>query len=224
MILRKIKKIFSGNNFSLVKKHLKRVKQVIAYRYFEYPTDMDLGDNSHINPPSLVFGKKNIHLGNNCNIDWESRLYCTKGQFIMKDFSGAAVGLTVITNNHHGKLGEFFKQAGNKNLEAKNVIVHEDVWIGANVTLLAGTIIGRGAIVGAGSLLAAKIVPPYAIVIGNPGKIIGFRFTPSEIIEHEEALYSEENRLSLEYLENNYNKYYLNQIKEIKAYTSIMCK
>ncbi|WP_316929397.1 acyltransferase [Niabella soli] len=51
------------------------------------------------------------------------------------------------------------------------IIVEDDVWIGANATITAGIRIGRHAVIGAGSVVT-KDVPPYSVVVGNPGKII----------------------------------------------------
>lgn len=144
------------------------------------------------------------------------------GKFIMKQGSGAATGLTVITGNHQRKIGRFFQSRDlydELNVE-KDVVLEEDVWIGANVTLMAGVTIGRGATVGAGSI-CLKSVPPYAVVMGNPAKVIGFNFTPEEIIEHEKILYPEEERLSLITLEKNYKKYFLDRISEIKSFTKL---
>ena len=55
------------------------------------------------------------------------------------------------------------------------IIVGNDVWIGRGVTVLGGVKIGSGAIIGANSVVA-KDVPPYAIVGGNPARIIKYRF------------------------------------------------
>ena len=53
------------------------------------------------------------------------------------------------------------------------VIIHNDVFIGANVTILKGVEIGSGSIIGAGSVLPTKFkVPMNSIVMGNPAKII----------------------------------------------------
>lgn len=145
-----------------------------------------------------------------------------KGKFIMKKNSYAAQGLTVITGNHPRQIGQW-------NLEAAesheydvdtDIIVEEDCGIGANVTLLAGCRVGRGATIGAGSVCSTKI-PPYAVVTGNPAQIVGFVFTPEEIIEHEKALYPEEERLPLAKLEKNYKKYYLDQMQHIAGYMSL---
>jgi virginiamycin A acetyltransferase len=62
-----------------------------------------------------------------------------------------------------------------------NIIIGNDVWIGMNATILDNIEIGDGAVVAAGSVVT-KSVPPYAIVGGNPARIIKYRFSP-EIIE-----------------------------------------
>lgn len=58
-----------------------------------------------------------------------------------------------------------------KNLD---VIIGNDVWIGAKSTILAGVQIGTGAVIGSGSVVT-KDVPPYAIVGGVPAKVIKYR-------------------------------------------------
>ena len=102
-------------------------------------------------------------------------------------------------------------------IEADDVVIEEDVWIAANVTLLKGVTVGRGAIVGAGSVCRNSI-PPYAIVLGNPAKVIGFKFTPEETIAHEKALYPESERLPIKTIQKNYDRYFINRIKDIKNY------
>lgn len=61
------------------------------------------------------------------------------------------------------------------------IIVEDEVWIGTNALILSGVKIGKGAIVAAGAVVT-KDVPNYAIVGGNPAKVIKYRF-PSEVIE-----------------------------------------
>ncbi len=51
----------------------------------------------------------------------------------------------------------------------------DDVWIGQGATILFGVTIGKGAVIGARSVVAQNL-PPYAVVVGNPGKIIKYRF------------------------------------------------
>lgn len=59
--------------------------------------------------------------------------------------------------------------------------IGNDVWIGTRAMILSGINIGDGAVIGAGAVVASD-VPPYAIVAGNPAKIIRYRFAPNVII------------------------------------------
>lgn len=62
------------------------------------------------------------------------------------------------------------------------IIVKDDVWIGINSIILSGVTIGQGAIIAAGSIVT-KDVPPYAIIGGNPAKVIKYRFEQEVIDE-----------------------------------------
>lgn len=59
--------------------------------------------------------------------------------------------------------------------ESSDTIIGNDVWIGANATILAGITIGDGAIIGAHALVN-KDVKPYSIVVGSPAKHLRYRF------------------------------------------------
>jgi len=61
-----------------------------------------------------------------------------------------------------------------------NIIIENDVWIGAKSTIMSGVKISNGSIIAAGSTVT-KDVPPYAIIAGNPGKIVKYRFTEEQI-------------------------------------------
>lgn len=66
----------------------------------------------------------------------------------------------------------------NYNGENYSVVIANDVWIGANVTILSGAMIGEGAIVGAGSVVTGTI-PPYSIAAGCPARVISMRKKPN---------------------------------------------
>jgi serine acetyltransferase len=61
-----------------------------------------------------------------------------------------------------------------------DIIIENDVWIGAKATIMSGVRIGNGAIVAAGSVVS-KDVPPYAIVAGNPAKVVKYIFSDEQI-------------------------------------------
>lgn len=60
-------------------------------------------------------------------------------------------------------------------------VLGNDVWVGDNAVILAGVEVGTGAIVAAGSVVT-RDVPPYAIVAGNPARVVRSRF-PATIVE-----------------------------------------
>ena len=60
------------------------------------------------------------------------------------------------------------------------VVIGNDVWVGANATILSGVTIGDGVVIAAGTVVT-KDIPPYAIVAGVPANIIGYRFEENVI-------------------------------------------
>ena len=164
---------------------------------------------------------QNVHLADYTQLI-DATIISHGGKLIMKKGSGAADGLLVITNNHRRVVGKWIRDVFDSEEQdyEKDIVIEEDCWVGSNVTLLNGCTIGRGSHIGTGSVIRNDI-PPYAIVTGNPAKIIGFSLNPDEIIEHEKALYPEEERLPLQLLEKNYEKYFLKRLKEIKEFSKI---
>ena len=64
-----------------------------------------------------------------------------------------------------------------KDVQRNKLIIGNDVWCGGNVLITSGCQkIGNGAVIGAGTVVT-KDVPPYAVVVGNPGRIVKYRFT-----------------------------------------------
>lgn len=70
--------------------------------------------------------------------------------------------------------------ASNKVDEYKSIDIGNDVFIGANVTILDGVTIGHGAVIGAGAVVS-KDIPPYAVAVGSPIRIIKYRFEEDTI-------------------------------------------
>ncbi len=62
----------------------------------------------------------------------------------------------------------------------RDTVVGHDVWIGREAMILPGARIGSGAIVGARAVVAGE-VPPYAVVVGNPARIVRARFDAGRV-------------------------------------------
>lgn len=80
--------------------------------------------------------------------------------------------------------------------------------------------IGRHARIGAQSCVRNNI-PPYAIVMGNPAKIVGFIYTPEEMQKYEEDVYTEDNRTQIESYTRDYKRYYQDNAKELAHLTKL---
>lgn len=96
------------------------------------------------------------------------------------------------------------------------IMIEEGVWIGQKVIVCEETKkIGRFAQIGAGSVVR-NAIPPYALVAGNPAKIVGFLYSPEEVEEFEREKYSEGERTDINQYKKLYEKYFINRITEIK--------
>lgn len=85
-----------------------------------------------------------------------------------------------VTTYPFGAFGWYEDKEINHAYTKGNVVIGNDVWIGEQVTILSGVTIGDGACIGARAVVS-KNVPPYAIVVGNSGRIARYRFTPEQI-------------------------------------------
>lgn len=162
-----------------------------------------------IGVPINITNKKNVFIYENTKIQSGANIITYAGKFILKKYSVLSYNCTIVTGNHTPTVGYYQFFLGNSHLNDKerDVIVEEDVWVGANVTILSKAHLSRGCIIGANSLVN-KEIPPYAVAVGNPIKIIGTKFTLEQIIEHEKRLYSEEERLTKDFLSDLFEKYY----------------
>lgn len=61
-----------------------------------------------------------------------------------------------------------------------DVVIEDDVWIGANASILRGTRLGRGCVVGVGAVVTHNI-PPFSVAVGNPARIVRSITAGSEI-------------------------------------------
>ncbi len=167
------------------------------------------GDNVTLTPPVYIINHKNVEIGNNVGIGYGATISALNAKFIIKGNCAIAEHLTVHTGDHARLLKNFITDINESNKPKgydHDVIVEQDVWIGCNVTLLAGITIGRGTTVAAGAVVT-KSMPPYHIIAGVPAKPIKAKWTIEQILEHESVLYPEGERYTRAELEDIFEKY-----------------
>lgn len=132
---------------------------------------------------------KNIYLGNNISIGADANFICGIAKIVISDNVMMGPHVFIITGSHRiDVIGEYMINVKEKLPENdQNVLIEEDVWIGANVIILKGVTIGKGSIIAAGSVVT-KNIEPYSIYGGVPARKIKDRFLTHQIIEHEKML------------------------------------
>ncbi len=135
-------------------------------------------------------GREKLYIGSFCSIAREV-LFLLEGEH----YTDHLLTYPVLAKFIPGRKEAFSKGS---------IMVDDDVWIGRGATILSGLRIGQGAVIGAKSVVT-KDVPPYAIVCGNPAKIVKYRFDDtiiSKLLEVDFTLLSESrliNNLNLIY-------------------------
>ena len=191
---------------------LRRVVRKIL-NYYKYKSYIYIQKTSRIEAGTKVYNPSNLYMGKETRIGPCSTIMNPRAKFIMKDFSFSARELLVIDGNHMSVIGIPLCRVTDTmkdelDIEHKynqDVVVEEDVWLGARVTLLSGSHVGRGSIVAAGAVVNGKVLP-YSIVGGVPAKFIKFKWSIEEIMKHELALYPEKDRFT----ENELKMFFLN--------------
>lgn len=162
------------------------------------------GCNVYLRPSKSDFkGLSNISIGDNVSIPKGSTFYSTEANLIIKNNVVFGPKPTIITGDHRiDVIGTPIIHSLNKlSTNDQDVVIEEDVWIGANVVILKGVTIGRGSVVAAGATVT-KSCAPYSIIGGVPAKLIKYRFTIDQILEHESLCYSPSQRYTRKYLES----------------------
>ena len=128
-------------------------------------------------------------VGDYTSIPKGARFYCTEAPLIIGKKVIFGPHPTIITGDHRTDvIGKYIMDSKEKLPENDApVVIEDDVWTGANVTILKGVTIGRGSVIAAGAVVT-KSFPPYSIIGGVPAKLIKMRFTPEEIEEHERLI------------------------------------
>lgn len=108
--------------------------------------NITIGENTTINRNTNILSK--VSIGANCSI---------------------APNVVIVGANHiFSNKSKTIKEQGST---YRGIIIEDDVWIAANVTVCDGVRIGKGAVIGAGAVIVNNI-PPYTVAVGIPAKVI----------------------------------------------------
>lgn len=172
-----------------------------ARMYFLRPLFGSHGRDFRFDPDGL-YSYPNIHVGDGVNLGYQPILLAALSEIRIGNHVMFGPQVMVVGGGHNtAKIGAFMTDVHEKRPnDDLGVVIEDDVWVGGRAVLLRGVTLGRGTIVGAGSLVN-RSTPPYAIVAGNPARVIRFRWDVDTILKHEAALYPPDLRFGREALE-----------------------
>jgi acetyltransferase-like isoleucine patch superfamily enzyme len=152
--------------------------------------------------PDGCYTFRTIEVGDDVTLGERAILVASDSRIIIGNKVMFGPGVTIIGGDHNTSVvGAFMYDVFEKRpQDDQDVIIEDDVWVGANALILKGVRLGRGSIVAAGSLVY-RDVPPYTTVAGVPAVKVNRRFDIETILAHEKVLYSADKRLERSYLE-----------------------
>ncbi len=176
---------------------------------------------ANISNEAIVYSSSKIHDPRNLIMEGKSRIapevnLYNADKVIIQDGATVSQWAYIYSGSHNVNSPEL-------NPIYKPVVIGENAWIATCATVGMGVHVGRGAIVGV-NCVVSKDIPPYAIVTGNPAKIVGFRYKPEEIIEMEKKIFKEEDRLPENVVMKNYKRYFLDCLDNIQKFTNMRLK
>ncbi len=133
-------------------------------------TDVEIGAYSYVSPKTEI---QHATIGRYCSIGDNVNM---RGSAHPKDWLSSHPFPYTNLYSHSRSYRPAMTFAG----YSRRTLIGHDVWIGSRAIVLPGVMVGTGAIIGAGAVVA-KDVPAYAIVVGNPAKVVKYRFEQSLI-------------------------------------------
>lgn len=152
-------------------KEWKRVVTHLSRYYWTHRTQLivrSYGKGLKVNNPSYFI--RNTYFGTNCNFN--GMVVDGGGEVWFGNNFHSGTNCRIITQSHNYDSGDAIPYDGTYVL--KKIVIEDNVWFGHNVIVTGNVTIGEGAIVAAGAVVV-KDVPKYAIVGGNPAKVIKYR-------------------------------------------------
>jgi len=142
---------------------------------------LSIGDHSHIHTHAILmtYGGQ-ISLGSYCTVNPFCILYGHGGIKIGNEVRIATHTVMVASNHVYDDPNRSIRSQG---VTGRGIVVEDDVWVGAGVSVLDGVTIGRGSVVGAGAVVTTD-VPPYSVVGGVPARILKWRKSPEAVKHH----------------------------------------
>lgn len=153
-------------------------KHIQQYRYELNRKIYKIGENSYLGNNVIIENDKETTIGKYCSIASDVTIGAFKHPIHTLSSSSFVYLEKYESLGSNLKVQKPLTHLLDKGLEKVNI--GNDVWIGVKATIMPGITIGDGAVIGSNAVVT-KDVPPYAIVVGVPAKILKYRFDEDTI-------------------------------------------
>ena len=162
----KMKRINIRNRTKKIRLLIKYFLRIDKYGLLKFNhNNLSIGKRTYINGLKNIFFKDNIYISTDVNIMPSEKSQIYIGSYVM-----IAQKVMIIGGNHNISRTDIPMMLQGDGKQG-DIIIEDDVWIGAGAIILTGVTIGKGSVIAAGSIVT-KDVEPYTIVGGNPAKLI----------------------------------------------------
>ncbi len=153
-----------------------RLAHLASYSHVRELRRIHLGAGVRIAPNATFRNGERIAIGKHSHIGEHDMIWAgnSHGRITLGDYCLLAPNVTITASNYAVVQGT---PVMHQPKEERDVVLGDDVWLGANVIVLPGVTIGDGAVVAAGAVVT-KDLPPQCIAAGVPAKVIGMRPLP----------------------------------------------
>jgi acetyltransferase-like isoleucine patch superfamily enzyme len=153
--------------------HVLRILHYYSYSHVRERRALRCGRGTGIAPNVSFRNGVRIEIGSQCHIGERAYLWAgdSTGRIVIGDFVSLAPEVFITASDYQFVAGRPFQSQ--PKIE-RNVLIGDDVWLGARVVVTAGVTIGSGCIVGAGAVVTRDL-PSGSIAVGVPARVVNRR-------------------------------------------------
>lgn len=150
-------------------REIARLSAFYAINHVKGISKIHRGQGARIWPTVLLRNAERIYIGDNTAINHNNILWAGRRSACIRIGRDVMTGPSVhmIAYNHHVENGRPLREE----FVDRDIIVEDNVWIGAGVVILAGARIGEGCVVGAGAVVTGEL-PPHSVCVGVPARVV----------------------------------------------------
>ncbi|WP_211357747.1 acyltransferase [Colwellia demingiae] len=174
-----LRKIYNNFNFAYKKRYSSYVIDksnyfdpsihYIGLKHIQFGYNNVVSEGTWFNVNKRIDAEIGIEMGHNCYIG-KRNFFSSGKEIIIGDFFMSGINCSFLGSDHKFE-DPLVPYMFTGTTDCNAIIIGDNVWLGANVTIIGDVTIGHGSIIGANSLVT-RTIPPFSLVVGSPARVI----------------------------------------------------